>query len=156
MSAVYWVLANLPSKYRSTLHSIQLALLYKVSYVQEYGFAQIFHPLLKDLVYLEQYGIYVKKLGACIKGTVSYLAAHSLAGFFESFTVDKFCRFCLAARSDIQDSEVSSGTFQFRTKESNNQHIKEVLQYPNLGKQYGVKGECVLTSSLEYFHVVNG
>lgn len=29
MSAVYWVIANVPSKYRSTLHSIQLALLCK-------------------------------------------------------------------------------------------------------------------------------
>lgn len=161
LNAVYWVIANLPSKYRSTLHSIQLALLCKASDVKEYGYAKIFHPLVKDLVYLEQHGIYVEKLGACIKGTVLYvaadnLAAHSLAGFFESFAVDKFCRFCLATRSDIQDTDVSSGTFEPRTKESHNQHVQEVRQDPTLAKQYGVKGECVLTDSLEHFHVVHG
>ncbi|RXN30823.1 sterile alpha motif domain-containing 3-like isoform X1 [Labeo rohita] len=85
----------------------------------------------KYLVYLEENGIYVEKLGACVKGTVLYvaadnLAAHSLAGFFESFAVDKFCRFCLAKRSDIQATEVSSGSFEPRTKENHNQHILEM------------------------------
>lgn len=161
LNAVYWVLANLPSKYRSTLQSIQLALLCKASDVKEFGYAKIFHPLIKDLVYLEQHGIYVEKLGVCIKGTVLYVAAdnvaaHSLAGFFESFAVDNFCRFCLATRSDIQDTEDSSGSFEPRTKESHNQHVQEVCQDPNLAKQCGVKGECVLTGSLQHFHVVHG
>lgn len=131
MNAVYWVLANLPPKYRSTLHSIQLDLLCKASDVKEYGFAKNFHPLIQDLVYLEKNAKYVKKPGACIKGTVLYVAAdnlgaHSLAGFFESFVVDKFYRFCLATRKDIQDTDVSSGTFEARTKESHNKHVLEV------------------------------
>nr|XP_023674297.1 uncharacterized protein LOC111847394 [Paramormyrops kingsleyae] len=42
--------------------------------------------------------------------------------------VDKFCRFCLAARSDIQDTDVSSGTFESRTKESHNQHVQEMAE----------------------------
>ncbi len=37
LCAVYWVLANLDSKYRSALHSIQLALLCKVNTVKEHG-----------------------------------------------------------------------------------------------------------------------
>lgn len=36
MSAVYWVIVNVPSKYRSTLHCIQLPLLCK-AYIKEYG-----------------------------------------------------------------------------------------------------------------------
>lgn len=161
LTAMYWVLANLPSKYRSTLHSIQLALLCKASDVKEFGYDKILSPLIKDLVYLEQNGIYVEKLGACVKGTVLYvaadnLAAHSLAGFFESFAVDKFCRFYLAKRSDIQATEVSSGSFEPRTKENHNQHVLEVCRDPSLAKQCGVKGECVLTSSLLHFHAVHG
>lgn len=31
-----------------------------------------------------------------------HLGAHSFVGFQESFNVDKFCRICLASRSDIQ------------------------------------------------------
>ncbi|XP_060771467.1 uncharacterized protein LOC132882224 isoform X2 [Neoarius graeffei] len=111
MSAVYWVIANVPSKYRSTLHSIQLAVLCKTSDVKEYGYAKILHPLIQDLVSLEQHGVYVEKLGACVKGTVLHvaadnLAAHSLAGFFESFGVDRFCRFCMEKRSKIQVKEM--------------------------------------------------
>lgn len=42
---------------------------------------------MNDLASLEQHDVYVEKLGECVKGTVSYvaadnLAAHSLAGFF--------------------------------------------------------------------------
>lgn len=41
MSAVYWVIANVISKYRSTLHSIQLAVLCKASNVKEFGHTKI-------------------------------------------------------------------------------------------------------------------
>ncbi|XP_038553310.1 uncharacterized protein LOC119886565 isoform X1 [Micropterus salmoides] len=111
MSAVYWVIANVPPKYRSTLHSIQLAVLCKSSHVKEFGYAKILRPLIHDLASLEQHGVYVEKLGESVKGTVLYvaadnLAAHSLAGFFESFMVDRFCRFCMATRGEVQGKEV--------------------------------------------------
>lgn len=98
MCAVYWVLANMNVKYRSTLHSIQLALLCNTSTVKEYGYQKIMRPFLQDLVHLEQTGLYIDQLGATVKGTVLYvsadnLGAHSLAGFFQSFTVERFCRF---------------------------------------------------------------
>lgn len=158
MSAAYWVIANLPSKNRSTLHSIQLALLCKASDVKECGYAKNLCPLIQDLVSSEQNSVYVEKLGEC---TVLYvaadnLAAHSLAGFFESFTVDRFCRFCMASRSKMQDKEVSSGYFESRTVDTHNQQVQEVRQDPTVAKQYGVKGGCVLTDPLEHFHVVRG
>lgn len=81
------------------------------------------------------------------------LVAHSLAGFFESFGVDRFCRFCMATRSKVQDKEVSLGTFEPRTKDTHNQQVQ---QDPTLAKQYGVKRGCLLTESLEYFHFVSG
>ena len=62
-------------------------------------------PLIHDLMSPEKDGVYVEALGASVKGTVLYVAAdklgaHALAGFYESFSVDKFCRFCMASRSD--------------------------------------------------------
>lgn len=63
MSVVYWVIANQqPSKYRSTLQSIQLALLCKASDAKKYGYAKILHPLIQDLISLEQHGLYAEKL----------------------------------------------------------------------------------------------
>lgn len=161
LCAIYWVLGNLHPKYRSSLHSIQLALLCKVSYIKEYGYSEILHPLVQDLVSLEQHGVYVEQLGSSIKGTVLFvaadnLAAHSLGGFFESFTVSRMCRFCMAKREEIQLKEVRTGTFQPRTKESHARHVLDVLEDSTMSQEYGVKGNCPLTVSLEHFHVVDG
>lgn len=105
--------------------------------------------------------MYVEKFGECVKGTVVYvaadnLAAHSLAGFSESFTVDRFCRLCMAMRGEMQAKEVNSGAFEPRTIDTPNQQVQEVKRDPTVAKRYGVKGECVLTDGLEHFHVVRG
>lgn len=107
LCAVYWVLANLDSKYWSVLHSIHLALLCKVKTVKEHGYAEVFRPLIQDLVTLEEHGVYVEQLAESVKGTVLYaaadhLGAHSLAGFQESFAADLFCRFCMCKQDQIQ------------------------------------------------------
>jgi len=54
LCGVYWVLANLPTKYRSSLHSLQLSILCKASAVKKYGYADVLHPLLQDLDTLEK------------------------------------------------------------------------------------------------------
>lgn len=114
--AVYWVISNLPIRYRSSVQSIYLACLCHSNDVKKYGYGAILEPLIKDLEVLEQQGLYVQKLGSTVRGTVLYvsadnLGAHSLAGFHESFNVDKFCRFCLASRQDIDTHEVKEGVF---------------------------------------------
>lgn len=86
LCAIYWVLGNLYPKYCSSLHSIQLSLLCKVNNIKDYGYS----------VSLEQHRVYVEQIGASIKGTVLFvaadnLAAHSLGGFFESFTASQTC-----------------------------------------------------------------
>ena len=71
MCAVYWVIANIPAKYRSTLNSIQLALLCNTSTVKECDYAKVLQPLIYDLKILEQDGVYIESLGANVKGTHS-------------------------------------------------------------------------------------
>lgn len=161
MCAVYWVIANIPAKYRSTLNSIQLALLCNTSTVKECGYAKVLQPLIYDLKILEQNGVYIESLGASVKGTILYVAAdnlgaHSLAGFLESFKVDKFCRFCLASNRDAQQQEVRSGFFQLRDKDSHDRQVQEVRGDTTLTQTYGVKRACPLTENLEHFHVVTG
>ncbi|XP_077953726.1 uncharacterized protein LOC120808990 isoform X2 [Gasterosteus aculeatus] len=57
--------------------------------------------------------VYMWRSWENVKGTVLYvaadnLAAHSLAGFFENFMVDRFCRFCMATRSEMQATEMTA------------------------------------------------
>ncbi|XP_053090662.1 uncharacterized protein LOC113534621 [Pangasianodon hypophthalmus] len=112
MCAVFWVIANIPAKYRSTLNSIQLALLCNISTVKKCGYAKVLQPLFYDLKLLEQNGVYLEKLGKTVRGTALFVAAdnlgaHSLAGFLESFSVERFCRFCLTSSSDAQQQEMA-------------------------------------------------
>ncbi len=111
-------------------------------------YADVLHPLVQDLVSFEKHGVYVEQLGECVKGTLLFVSAdnlgsHSLAGFQESFTVEHPCRFCLAKKSDIQQKEVRSRAFEPRTSRDHDRQVSEVLEDPNLVKEYGVKGPCV-------------
>lgn len=112
---MYWVISKLPAQYRSSVQSIFLACLCNSNDVKNYGYDAIFQPLIRDIQVLEEEGLYVQKLGTSVKGSVLYvsadnLGAHSVAGFQESFNVDKFCRFCLASRKDI-DFKSERGCF---------------------------------------------
>lgn len=87
LSAVYWVLANLPPGSHSALSSIYLSVLCKTDDVNTYGYDKIFQPLLQDLKTLEDFGIYVPLLGESLRGTIisvvaDNLGAHSVAEFF--------------------------------------------------------------------------
>lgn len=98
LCAIFWVIGNLHPNYRSSLHSIQLALLCKVSNVKLYGYGEILYPLIQDVIFLDQHVENVETLGASVKDTVLFvdadnLAAHSLGGFSQSFTVRRMCQF---------------------------------------------------------------
>lgn len=127
--------------------------------MKKYGYGAILEPLIKDLEVLEQQGLYVQKLGSTVRGTVLYvsadnLGAHSLAGFHESFNVDKFCRFCLASRQDIDTHEVKEGVFPLRTVEAHKQDLLELNRHQFVSVN-GVKSDCVL-DRLSHFHTIQG
>lgn len=73
------MIADLPA-----LHVIQLAALCKVPDLQSRGYRKAFGSLFQDL------GVFIECLGCSVQGTVlcvvsDNLAAHSLAGFMQSF-----------------------------------------------------------------------
>lgn len=70
---VYWVIANLPIRLRSTLSSIYLAVLCKTVHIKEYGYSKVLEPLIRDLELLEREGVFVQSLGSNLKGTVLYV-----------------------------------------------------------------------------------
>lgn len=54
VTAVYWVLADVPALLRSSLTSIFLAILCKADDVKKFVYSTVLEPLLKDLVTLEE------------------------------------------------------------------------------------------------------
>lgn len=152
---VYWIVLNLPAKFRAILTSIQFAALGKSIDVRKFGYEKYLEPLLKDLKFIEEYGAEasenfgVKLFCVCADN----LGAHSLAGFQESFSVDKFCRFCLVSHSQI--ATVKASDFHLRTVEQHNR-VEGLHQNQALKTVNGVKGECVLSKHLAFFHSVTG
>ena len=153
------MILNLPIRLRSTLSSIYLTALCKTVHIKQYGSSKVLEPLIRDIEHLEVTGVFVKRLGSCIKGTVVYvsadnLGAHSLAGYQESFNVEKFCRFCLASLKDIQQHDVRSGAFILRTPELFDEAIN-VLNTIDASCVDGLKRVCPL-SRLAHFHPAKG
>jgi len=90
MLAFYRSLANIDTTFRSTVHIIQLAILCKSSDIRHFGYGPDLKPQIPDLVLLENDGIFIEKLGMCMKGTLAFvvadnLRAHSIGGFIEFF-----------------------------------------------------------------------
>lgn len=153
VTAVYWVFADIPATLRSTLTSIYLTILCKANDVNQYGYAKVLDPLLKDLKSFEDNGIFVPSLGKVVKGTVlavvaDNLGAHSIAGFVESLSASHFCRFCIGERSQIQEHEVAEGLFPLRTKSSYAMHVKAALSDPAETHHCGVKRQCPISDRL--------
>lgn len=160
LCSVYWVFADLPCKYRSASHVIQLAAQCKVPDLQKCGYESTLGPLIRDLHILEQDGVFIECLGKSVRGTIfcvvsDNLAAHALAGFAQSFRSGYICRFCNATRDLIQSYSVEDGEFSLRTKAGHDSNVQDVLQ-GNGESQLGVKGDCVLRESLQYFHTTTG
>lgn len=161
ITAVSWVLANVPPQFRATLKSIYLAVLCKAVDVKKYGYEVVLEPLLKDLVQLEEEGIFIPLVGQKIKGTIfsliaDNLGAHSIGGFSENFSGSNVCRFCLGELYEFQEKEVRSGSFQARTKQEHALHVQAVSESPTLAHRFGVKRQCALTNKLKHFHVLTG
>ncbi|XP_034096114.1 uncharacterized protein LOC117562389 isoform X1 [Gymnodraco acuticeps] len=159
LCGIYWTLSNLPPGSHSSLSSIYLAVLCKTDDVKKYGYDRVLHPLLQDMITLEQVGVFIPLLGRCLKGTIQVVAAdnlgaHSIAGFNESFSGGYICRFCTATSTDIQTKEVKSGAFSLRTKELHDSHVKSAQE--NGASCFGVKRHCSITQSLDHFSIHTG
>lgn len=96
-----------------------------------------------------------------MKGTIfcvsaDNLAAHGLGGSLESFRTEYVCRFCMTTNEQFQRTDVRQREFVQRTKASHDLHVQTVLESEISSNQLGVKGNCVLHESLQYFHPVTG
>lgn len=161
IAGFYMLLGNLPPKFRSQLHCIQLVALCQSSLLKRNGFSKILEPLINDLKLLENDGIVVSKdqIDHRLLGTVSVviadnLGAHGLGGFMESFTTLRNCRFCFIDKHHMQN-KLDCQNLHMRTVQMYNAQTRIVEDDPSLCSVYGVKFSSPL-NELRHFHVISG
>jgi len=96
--------------YLSKTNSIFLLGLWHSLDVKRYGYDKLFAPLLKQLEEPESekgllttvHGQSISLHGTVVAFSADNLGAHLLFGYLESFSANRFCRFCLAHKSEIQ------------------------------------------------------
>lgn len=161
IAGFYMLLGNLPPKFRSQLHCIQLVALCQSSLLKRNGFSKILEPLINDLKLLENDGIVVSKdqIDHRLLGTVSVviadnLGAHGLGGFMESFTTLRNCWFCFIDKHHMQN-KLDCQNLHMRTVQMCNAQTRIVEDDPSLCSVYGVKFSSPL-NELRHFHVISG
>ncbi|CAC5384745.1 unnamed protein product [Mytilus coruscus] len=144
------LLGNLPPKFRSQLHCIQLVALCHSTTLKQNGFEKILDPLINDLQFLETNGITVSKhnIDHHFYGTVSVviadnLGAHGIGGYMESFTTLGNCRFCFIDKHHMQ-TKYDCSNFNMRTPEMYNNQARLVQADPTLASVYGIKRSSTL------------
>jgi hypothetical protein len=161
VSGFYYMLGNLQPKNRSRLHVLQLVAICFKKAIKKCGFDSMLGPLINDLTMLSSTGVSVDRP----EGTFTFkatlflivgdnLGAHSLGGFFESFTATHPCRFCMISRENLS-STLNSHLVTKRTEENYKDQIDRVTRDQALQSVYGLKKVCCL-NQVPFFHVVDG
>ena len=161
MSGVYMQLANIPFEYRSRLIDIHLVMVYQANMLATFGYKNLLRPLIDDLKVLEEFGVQISLLeqnyvfrGTLVMVIADNLAAHALSGHFCNFsTVQRFCRFCLLMKNDINSTKLNS--FDLRTIVDHEQHIKDINVSDDFKSLYGIARDCCF-NELKFFHSVTG
>ncbi|XP_066509129.1 uncharacterized protein [Hoplias malabaricus] len=144
IACFYFVVGNLPLKYRSQLQNIHVSVLVRNKLLQKYGYEPILQPLIRDLIELQNKGISVSVEGQThvLKGALfsisaDNLSAHSLAGFSACFSHGFICRFCMCHHDNMCDSTDESSC-SLRTPDDHRGH----LGVQNSKSLYGVAEHC--------------
>ena len=132
MSAFYFVLGNIPGKYRSWLKDVQLTLLFPSELTQKYGYHVLIEPLLDDIKVLESTGLCVKFEGKChiFRGTVTMFCCNFS-------TVQRLCRFCNSTKQGLIDDSNTKDRV-LRTREGYDLNIRYLLDDPLMASAYGL------------------
>ena len=155
------MIANVPPEFNSKASSIFLAALWFAADVKKYGYEKILEPVVKQLKQLEsEVGVTVNidrepvQLHAILAMfSADNLGAHSLFGFLESFSANRFCRFCTVNKTDSQKL-FKCDKLHRRTKAEYNDIVSK-LHTPNYNSsETGIKKGCVL-NELQYFHCID-
>lgn len=156
LTAVYFVIGNIPTKFWSQTDNIHLCLLARTKCVKLYGLDKIMDPLIADVKKLESEGVTIKLhedetkcRGSIATISADNLASHQIGGFRETFSSGKVCRYCLVDYSSLADHTTEENCV-IRTPEVHENHVRAVQSDKRLVKTYGVKG-CSVFDSISNF-----
>lgn len=105
LGAIYLTLRNLPPHVNSHLENIHLLALFYVSDLKEFGFDEIWKPIIRDIRTLETEGINVATKhvqGSIINLSFDNLGGNTLLGLVESFSATYFCKQCIATKDETR------------------------------------------------------
>ena len=132
----YWNLLNIYPELRSSPRAINLIFAAQTEFVKEYGFDAFLEDYIKGMQKLSS----DEGLKLIIMGKERIFhgiqlvccgdnpASANVAGFKESHFADLPCRQCMGTKPEIYESFVEV-SFQLRSEETHEQHVKEVEQY---------------------------
>lgn len=162
LGIVFFSVANMNPKRRSTFKAIFLSTITKVSIVEAHGIDAILKPFVDDLNVLGTTGITVTVNGeakvyhgALLAFLADNLASHSIGGFKESMSFAKrFCRTCLTDKNDSYD-HFTEEEFQLRSPSEHIRQCEEVLNDQTKSIEYGVNRNSILNDVIG-FSVITG
>jgi hypothetical protein len=93
--------------------------------------------------------------GTLVVFSADNLGAHSIFGFLESFSANKFCRFCEAPRDETQEN-FSELKFQLRTKENYEKSIRQLTEPRYDASSTGIKAPVACISSDTFISQATG
>lgn len=157
ISAIYYVLQNLPPYLNSFLGGIHVLNLAYSADVAKYGFKKILGPFLLELEQLEsENGVeYEDKNGTSFTLRASLalttgdgLAIHQLFGLLGP-AARYFCRQCMISRQELKDN--IQNEFTPRTPQLYEEQLRKVSENPAATTETGVRENSPLNAS-KYFH----
>ncbi|XP_030606887.1 uncharacterized protein LOC115795207 [Archocentrus centrarchus] len=158
LGCLYFTLRNLPPSLNSSLMNIHLISLFHSQDAKKYGIDKILAPFIDDVKVLEQSGMEVSFTEQPLYGTIAQitgdnLGLNSILGYVESFSANYYCRMCLTDKVSAQTvfSE-DDPRLKLRTKITNEEHYKYLVDNPRENSCFGIKRNSIL-NSLCYFNI---
>lgn len=160
MCGVYFTIRNLPREFSSKLNNIFLVCLINSNDLKtgKTDYNNVWHPIVKDFLYLESHGINTREHGA-IKGTLTHVSFDNLGanvglGFAQSFSAAYYCRFCLLSKAECQVAILDDKTKQ-RTIEHYDNHVQiaEDSEKVDYDATKGIRSYCDL-NDISNFHLI--
>lgn len=152
LGCLYFTLRNLSPSLNSSLMNIHLISLFHSQDAKKYGIDKILAPFIDDVKVLEQSGMDVSFTEQPLYGTIAQitgdnLGLNSVLGYVESFSANCYCRMCLTDKVSAQTvfSE-DDPRLKLRTKITNEEHYKYLVDNPRENSCFGIKCNSILNS----------
>ena len=151
LGGVYVSLVCLPPHLVAKVKNIFVSTIFHSKYLKKFGNEKIFKKVTEDFNVLSDEGITVNINGQdqiiyfeCVLVLGDNLGLNCICGFSESFTANRFCRFCSATIAQCGELAVEDDTL-LRT-------IDELDVLKNDVYETGIKEKCIF-NSIKNFHI---